>query len=265
MLLLFFLDLTDLLKEIKKDHSDRPINTLCSAEESLQNVKFLCFKAAQPLQEMLPAFHNLSIQFPSELFQQIWKSKLRAVASEKQTLTIADSVTKIWKPVFEECCQLIENVKELKITLADVNHRFSKLEERQSHLELLYKATEACHGREVKSTTWIRKSIERMHLYWDVCEQADAAKTVLELKESLKLMGDFKVIETVAGAFTSSMEKQTLNDIDDKLVEMSSFLEHFTQDKKKLECLKSFSACLDIVEWIRKESKGIISTSQHCL
>ncbi len=249
--------MVDLLKEIKQDHSNSPINGLCSAEKSLQSVEFMCFKAAQPLQQILSAFHNLSIQFPSELFQQIWKSKLRTVASEKLTLTIADSVTKIWKPVFDECCQLIDNVKELTITLADVNHHFSKLDERQPHLELLFKATEACHGREVKSTAWIRRAIGRMCLYWNVCEQADAAKTVLELKKSLKLEGDFKVIETVAGAFTSSMDKQTLNDIDEKLIEMSSFLEDFTKDRKKLECLKSFAACLDIVEWIRKESQGI--------
>lgn len=248
--------MADLLKEVKQDHSDCHINTLCCAEESLQSVQYKCFKAAQPLQSILPAFYSLSMQYPSELFQQIWKSKLRAVASEKVPLTFGDVMAKIWKPVFVDCCHLIDSVKELTITLADVNFHFQKLDERQSHLELLFKATEACHGREVESTTWIRNALERMHLYWNLCEQADAAKTVLELKESLKLKGNFKVIESVAGAFTTSVDKQTLNDIDQRLIEMSSFLEHFTKNRKKLECLKSFAACLDIVEWIRKESQG---------
>lgn len=145
----------------------------------------------------------------------------------------------------------------MSITLSAVNEHFHHLEDKQDHLELLFKATEACYGRHVESTTWIRKAIDRMHLYWNLCEQADAARTVLELKESLKLEGNFEVIENVAGAFTSSMDKQTLKDIDQRLIEMSSFLEHFTKDKSKLESLKSFAACLNIVEWIRNESQGM--------
>lgn len=258
-------DLPDLLKEIKQDHSDCPIKTLCCAQESLQDVQYLRFTAAQPLQQILPAFYILSSQYPSELFQQIWKLKLRVVASEKLTLTFVDIVTKIWEPILKECCQLIKGVRDLTITLAAVNDHFRNLDEKQYHLELLFKATEECSGRQVESTTWIRKAIDRMRLYWNLCEQADAAKTVLELKESLKLEGNFEVIENVAGAFTTSVDKQTLNGIDQRLIEMSSFLEHFTKDRKKLESLKSFAACLDIVEWIRKESQGTYITHNQLL
>lgn len=250
------LDLPNLLEEIKQDHSNCPINTLCCAEESLQDIQYMQFKAALPIKEILLAFYNLSIQYPSELFQRIWKSNLKAVANEKQVLTFENVVAKIWKPVFSECCQLIDHVKGFTLTLADVNQHFRRLDDRQNHLELLFKATEACHGRRVMSTAWIRKALDRMQLYWNLCEQADAAKIVMELKDSLKLEGNFDVIKSVAGTFTASMDQQTLSDIDQKLIEMSSFLEHFTRNKKKLECLKSFADCLDIVEWIRKESKG---------
>ena len=253
----FFLGLSDLLEEIKQDHFDCPIKTLCRAEESSQDVQYLCFKAAQPLAQILPAFHNLSIQYPSELFQQVWMSQLRTVASEKQALTIGEVVVKIWKPVFEDCCHLIDSVQSLTITLTSVNRHFHSLTDRQHHLELLFKATEACSRRQVESTTWIRRAIDCMHLYWNLCEQAEAAKTVMELKENLKLKGNFEMIESVAGAFTVSMNTQTLSNIDQGLIEMSSFLENFMKDKKKLECLKSFAACLDLVEWIRKESQGI--------
>jgi hypothetical protein len=254
-------DLADILKEVKKDRSKSPINTLSSAEESLQSVQFMCFKAARPVQEMLPAYQHFAIQYPSDLFQQIWRSKLKAVASEKQTLSFEDVVARIWKPVFDECCQLIDSVKELSITLANVDHHFRCLDNRQLHLEQLFKATEACHEREVESTTWIRGALDRMHRYWNVCEQAEAAKTVLELKETLQLQGNFEVIVRVAG--TGSMDKQTLNDINQELIEMSSFLKHFMDDKNKLECLRSFAACLDVVEWIREESQGKYEHSMH--
>ena len=252
---IFFVDLPDLIREIKQDHSKHPLNTLFYSEES-NAVQYVCFKAAQPLQPMLSSFHHLAIQYPSELFQHVWKAQLKVVSGEKQALKIADVKTKVWDPVFQACCLLIDSVKSLTITLAAVNQDFRNLEDRQYHLELLFKAVEACFGRTVDSTTWIRAAIDRMCLYWSLCEQADAAKTVLELKDSLKLKGNFEVIESVAGAFTVSMGQQTLDSIDQKLVETSSFLKNFSKDRKKLESLKSFSACLDIVEWIRKESQG---------
>jgi hypothetical protein len=245
-----------LLEEVEWSHTYCSINTLCSSQE--QRVQFMCFKAAQPLQEMLPAYYRFANHYPSELFQQIWESRLKTVASKKQVLTFADVVTKIWKPVFNECCQLIDGVKGLTITLADVNRHFHPLRgDGQAHLELLFKATEACHKSEVGSTTWIRGALDRMQHYWSVCEQAEVARTVLQLKESLQLQGNFEAIERIAG--TESMDKRTLSDIDEELIEVGSFLENFTKDrsKRKLECLKSFAACLDIVEWIRNESKGI--------
>jgi hypothetical protein len=248
--------MADLLEEIKQDHSCRSINALCSYQE--EGVQFRCFKAAQPLQQVLPAYHHFAIHHPNELFQQIWKSRLKAVVYEKRTLTFDDVVTKIWKPVLDECCQLIDSVRNLTITLADVNRHFCHLDNnRQSHLELLFKATEACHDRGVESTTWIREALDQMDRYWSICEQAEAARTVLQLKESLQLRGNFEVIERIAN--TGSMDTQTLSDIDEKLIEIGSFLEHFTKDrsKKKLECLKGFAACLDIVEWIRNETKGM--------
>lgn len=254
----FILGLSELVTEIKQDHSAKEINSLCSQSQE-GKIDFKYFQDAQPLSKMLLHYFYLSNQYPSDLFQQIWKSQVKEVAKTKAILTISDVVSKLWEPVFEECCQLIDSIQSRSITLVDVNKHFRKLDSHyiNDHLSFLFHAIETCFERK-SDPLWIRHAVDRMQHYWSLCEQADAARTVLELKESLKLEGNFEVIEKIASTFAASMDKATLDDIDQRLVETKSFLEQFTMDKRKLETLKSFASCLNIVEWIRKESKGMM-------
>ena len=53
------------------------------------------------------------------------------------------------------------------------------------------------------------------------------------------------------------MKDQTLANITEELVGTGKFLSEFTGDK--LECVRKFSECQKIVEWIKKTTKGIYS------
>ena len=48
--------------------------------------------------------------------------------------------------------------------------------------------------------------------------------------------------------------KQTLAEITEELVQAGQFLRDFTGEK--LECIRSFCGCQNIVEWIRNTTKG---------
>ena len=51
------------------------------------------------------------------------------------------------------------------------------------------------------------------------------------------------------------MKEQTLAEITDELVQAGHFLKEFTGER--LECIQSFCKCQNIVEWIRKTTKGV--------
>ena len=51
------------------------------------------------------------------------------------------------------------------------------------------------------------------------------------------------------------MKDQTLANITEELVGTGKFLSEFTGDK--LECVRKFSECQKIVEWIKATTKGI--------
>ena len=54
--------------------------------------------------------------------------------------------------------------------------------------------------------------------------------------------------------FTASVREKSLEYIDDSFIETGDFLKGISS--KKLECLKVFTKCQSIVNWIGNETKG---------
>lgn len=247
--------LPELIAEIAQDHSGSLIGSLCSMKPSLQ---FMCFKSAEPLQPILNNYRNLSEQYGSNLFKRMWTSALKTEAKAKSTTTFAEVVTRAWNPVFARCCELLDSIQSRTITLKDVDEYFRGFEGEYicDHLRNLYIGMQLCHDKPVVFTDWIRTSVNLMQQYWALCEQAEAAKIILKLKESMKLTGNFEIIENVASQMTESMKESSLDQIDCKLIEAKSFLEQMTTESWKLECLRQFAKSSDIIQWIRKETSG---------
>lgn len=55
---------------------------------------------------------------------------------------------------------------------------------------------------------------------------------------------------------SSAMKGKSLEAIDISLIEAGDFLKGFEEGKAKLSCLQAFAESLDIIEWIRNETKS---------
>ena len=53
------------------------------------------------------------------------------------------------------------------------------------------------------------------------------------------------------------MQDKSLADIDQNSFGTGEFLREFVSNNKRLDCLQTFARCLTVVEWIRKETKGV--------
>lgn len=260
--MLYMAGLRRLVFMIQKEIALKPVYLLCYTNASSGNVIFNCFEDASPLEPFLKQFMYLFDDYPSKLFTFIWRSAISAHKPKTMqcspALTFDDIATNLWRSVFVKCCELIDSVRSMTIKLEDVDFYFRQFRGDciSDDLKSLFSAIEACHGRKLTACTWIRNAVYRMEQYWALCEQGKAAKTVLELKNRLHLTGDFHIIEDVASKVNVSVPNCTLDSIGQELVEARSFLEKLTTDRKKLECLEKFAACLNIIDWIRKETKG---------
>lgn len=55
---------------------------------------------------------------------------------------------------------------------------------------------------------------------------------------------------------SSGMRDKPLEIIDQSLIDAGDFLSIVEEDQRKLNCLRVFADSLEVVEWIRSETKG---------
>jgi hypothetical protein len=149
-------------------------------------------------------FDFMERRYENDLFHRVWNDATRKASRRKDELTIHDIVDEIWRPAFKECEEtILEGLRDESIDLQVVDSYFkcyNNIETIKSHLHRLFCGVELCHGRNPPQTCppWISAAVHRVHDYWTLSDYAAAAETILDLKDKLKLTGDFHVITTIA-------------------------------------------------------------------
>ena len=254
------------LDELHEDHTKMPINALYHSEHEFQ---WRPFMNAHTLLPISINFDFLFKKYPSDFFENIWSNKLKELVKSKATLSMKEVVPSIWDPVFSECCKLLQCIENKSIKLKEV-HNVTKCIGRQHNiteqLHQLHSAVELCMGRSptTNAPPWISAAVRLVEFYLSLCKQADSAKLVLCLRDKLKLSGNFDVVEAVVSKIDSSVQEQPLSSVDFESRTAVSFLEKLSSKTKWFnlnqtfgDCLQKFCVCLKIVEWIRKETKGM--------
>ena len=293
MLLLTYhcLGLDELRAQLRKDYHSTPINRLCPRIDPNPNLRpECCFTSAAPIITIIVKFDMIAGRLQSELFAKIWQDTLKKAARSIPELTIQHIVTEMWNPTIAACGALLESIHGHTIKLSTVDTYFKAHGESKErivvHLYNLYNGVQFCHDKPPVQPCpkWITTTVDLMQQYWTLQQNAKAASTVLDLKEKLNLTGDFSLIETLAHKvivimhveflsvflynvcfqMSTSMRDQTLAAVDAKLIDAGEFLKELSADKR-LKCLQTFASCMDIVNWIRKETEGQNIEFQHVL
>ena len=128
------------------------------------------------------------------------KAAVLIASQEEPELTIEDIRTQIWDPTFEECTRLLESLHDRSIQLVDVDRYFSQIKDKETQLHCLHDGITECEGgvRQKEKYEWIVTAVKLMEEYWSLLKLADAARTVMTLKDKLNLSGDFSLIQTIA-------------------------------------------------------------------
>ena len=216
-------------------------------------------------------------EFSSGLFDAIWSTSMKEARANFPKMSVSDIKAKVWTPAFDHCRQLLTELHDLSMTLANVDRHFKcyKKQELENELKVLFDGINKCLCQSL-SDNWIRHVVLRIEDYRKLCGYRKAANSFLKLRDSLKLTkGDFKDVERISKEviifllvvlrsiiiipFTfkvsSSTKDRTLDAIKKELVEAGEFLSEFTGEK--LECIQQFCECQKIVQWIRDTTKGI--------
>ncbi len=168
----------ELITEPGKDHKDKPIKG-----------------------HFRTKFDLMFRKYQNKLFEKIWDDHLKKAQEKPESeLTIASIETDIWDPSFHRCRTLLDSLRDKSIKLSEVDQYFKEVPDRESQISALYSGVEMCKDNKVigDGRQWISTAVHLMDQYWSICELAKAAEIVMELKEKLKLSGDFSLIEGIA-------------------------------------------------------------------
>ena len=131
------------------------------------------------------------------IFQNLW-SQRKSTYMKKQsgTTSTLDVVIKdLWTPVCEEFKSDLEKLSNLQLRLDKVTLLFENIFDQKILEDELNKWCDATgHSR----SGWIRETAKKILEYQQFCRYSYTAKTLMQLKETLGLTGDFSVVEALS-------------------------------------------------------------------
>ena len=141
----------------------------------------------------------------NEVFQYCWdhQIELSAIGAAKD-VSFDLIFSKVWKPTISQCQSLLCSLKSKTVTLEEVEKLY-QLDKFSSQLSALCTAVHHCYPESVRSfpppQEWVPHTEAHIALYFEIVNNprcTDAANVILKLQKSLKLEGDFKIIEDLA-------------------------------------------------------------------
>ena len=134
----------------------------------------------------------------SSIIRKVFAKEKKEYHVKKQpgsVITLENVVNELWKPMCAELKGDLQNLRDgLKLPLKKVAYFF----EGMSHLkEIEEELSKWCYAFEVTEKRWIRDAAQKISDYQELCRYSYTAKTLIQLKDTLKLTGDFSAVEAL--------------------------------------------------------------------
>ena len=203
---LYYTDLSGIQCLLKRNNRGDLINSLCTTTpEGTCQIKG--FGAAEAVYPYIEKFFIISSKYANTLFESFWLETLSQVGSNNEVVTFQQVVDHVWKPVLDQCIQLLNDLQTCHMLLSDVdkvlNGRYPDQDNFMNDIALLYQAVNECSGKGIEDFQWIRGVYNRIWHYWNLCNYHENATSFLEICNRLGLTGDFSLIESIANKVSS--------------------------------------------------------------
>lgn len=188
--------------QLQRNFREDKINTLCHTLSSTGTCEVVCFQAAKPLDAYLNDFYIISYTSSSDLFNRFWRQKLTEIHQIHHSISFNNVHGLVWKPVFQSCVELLDKLRSGNMKLSDVDCHFKgtygdRLSDLSRDLKSLDEAVSSI-THSSSSISWIPKVVQRIKQYWALCGYREAAEAFIKIRDTLKLTGDFSLVEKVA-------------------------------------------------------------------
>ena len=189
-----------LRKEYNADHDDVAVKDLFGeAAGSNNQCKCTYFSVRDMPNELLEYLYIMGNQNRSDLFESCWKKQCKQYSNLS---TFKEVHEKVCVVVLDECKEILLSLHKRTMTLENVDVYFLKFQptELKSNLNKLCQGIRQCFPEDrelLPAKDWVPGVIVHIQEYMQIKNYLNVAMVVLELKRSMKLNGDFTVIDTL--------------------------------------------------------------------
>ncbi|KAK1330750.1 hypothetical protein QTO34_008688 [Cnephaeus nilssonii] len=146
--------------------------------------------------------------------------------------------------------KLYSDLKAGELTFGEVHDIFSVFVDKYGDLTSDLRVMCALDPRDPGG--WIQERVEQVREYHHLHRSARAARVILEVKETLGLTGDFRLLDFVlrmTDAFENSRD-ETLGQMDKRVVAAIQLLRGL--DEARCQCLQELALAREFVRWVRE-------------
>uniref|UniRef100_A0AAY5KR03 RING-type E3 ubiquitin transferase n=1 Tax=Esox lucius TaxID=8010 RepID=A0AAY5KR03_ESOLU len=172
---------------------------------------------------------------------------------EREVFTLDLIHRKIFQSSYDHYYKIYESLQSGTISLKEVDSIFEaykgKYEDLEKELKIMCKMNYSDKGK------WIKGRIQQIQQYHDIYLAFESAKVIMTVKETICPQGDFKVLQTLLDMNTEDFKEESLNCIDDNLLEIKKVLEDITEIRRK--CLRELGLRQNFVKWVKEALEDI--------
>ena len=190
-----------LKQELNCDYHDVPLKELIEPVTGSSDYQLVCkfFSAENVPIKLLQYLYIFGKKYPSDIFESCWRQQCKSRVD-------LDTFQKVYEvvciPVLTECKEVLVSLEQRTMTLENVMVYFWKfeLDELKRNLQHLCEGMRECFPNDkqlVASRSWIPPVVASIQEYKKIRSYLVTAKIVLQLKESMKLTGDFAAVDTI--------------------------------------------------------------------
>ena len=186
-----------LQEEYNADYNDVAIKDLFTIE-TIDSSQPVCiyFTVNDIPNELLECLYVMGNKYRNDLFDSCWRNRCKQC---NYIFTFKEVHEKVCKFVLDECKNILKTLEQKTMTLENVDKYFQE-PDLESNLNKLCQGIQEClpDARILPAKEWVHGVVVHIQNYKKINDCMNAATTVLELKKSMNLTGDFTVIDTLA-------------------------------------------------------------------
>ena len=187
---------TRIKQELKNDYTKTPVNLLWQYVGDEVTYKFCHIDIPQEvIEEVFRLTNHEGIS--SKVFAKVFlKWKGEYLSKHKNcTSTFKVAVEELWIPMFEEFKKDLGLLHDgLQLPLKKVKYLFNDISDKTTLNKELNKW---CCAVNEPDKNWIRDAAQKILDYQELCRYSYSAQTLMQLKKTLRLTGDFNAIEAL--------------------------------------------------------------------